>query len=116
LVIDDFMQNMPDMKIIYGDIEQPLCPGAQYLLMQADLRNGTYQSPEFIERIERVSLDLITRKAVRSGVEAEKLFLTTMANQAPTVTIKGFDPSNVCIEDFVTTTYQQIFKELYGTG
>ena len=103
---------MPEPKIVYGLLEQPPHPNAQYLLMKAELGNGSYQTQQFIEAITGVPLDDITKDECRRDVSIQRNFLITLARTAATVTIKDFAPDRDRLEAFVNTTFREMSKGL----
>ena len=105
---------MPEPTIVYGALEQPMHTNAQYLLMQAKLGNGTYPTREFIEAINGVSLDGITKDECRKDVKNQRSFLITFAQMGKTVTIKNYQPDRARLEAFVSTTFREMYEQVHG--
>lgn len=107
---------MPEPTIVYGTMEQPMHTNAQYLLMQAGIANGTYPTQEFIEAINGVSLDGITKDECRRDVENQRQFLQTFAQMGETVTVQNYQPDKARLEAFVSTTFREMHNQLNRRG
>ena len=80
--------------------------------MKANLENKTYPTPEFIKAIENVSLDDVNKKECRHDIEVQRSFLKNFAMIGNTVTIKNFYPDKRKIENFVSTTFREMYDNL----
>mgnify|MGYP003988102389 CR=1 FL=1 len=103
---------MSNPKIIYGTVEQPVHPNAQYLLREARLTNGTYDRAKFIEAIDGVSLNGVVKEECRKDINQQRSFLKHMVMLGDTVTIEEFEPDNKMIDHFVNTTRVEMHNEL----
>ncbi|MDO8657091.1 MAG: hypothetical protein Q7K45_07705 [Nanoarchaeota archaeon] len=104
---------MTEPKIVYGTLEQSLHSNAQYLLMQAGIGNGTYTPRDFIEAIERVSLDTIAKPECKRDLVVQRNFLRTMAGGKERIVLRDFQPDRERLEAFVNTTFDDILGNLY---
>jgi len=103
---------MTQPTIVYGTLEQPLHPNAQYLLMRAGLGNGEYPAQQFIQAINGVPLDDIRKDECRRDVSNQRNFLTTFAQMGQTVTIKDFTPHPKELEAFVDATFKEMHDRM----
>ena len=105
---------MSEPKIVYGTLEQPIHRNGQYLLMEAEITVGTYRTPDFIDRINAVSLDGIGTQEGRKDVGVQRNFMQLFAKGGDTVTIKDFNPDRAELEGFVNTTFREMCDQLHG--
>jgi len=99
--------------IAYDDLVQPIHLDAQYLLMEARLKNGTYTSEHFIRMVDHVSLDGVTEEECRNNVNNQRQFLKIFAQPTDLVTIKDFYPNRLKLEAFVNTTFSQMYQRIH---
>ncbi|NTV23692.1 MAG: hypothetical protein HGA85_04930 [Nanoarchaeota archaeon] len=102
------MTDTPQPQIYYGSLQQPLHPNAQYLLMQAEIGNGTYQTAEFMQKINAVSLDGITSSEGQRDVRNARTFMQSFSALGSTIKIEGFEPNREKLESFVNTTFAEM--------
>ena len=103
---------MSEPIIVYGSVEQSIHTNGQYLLMKAEITDGTYTAQEFIDKINGVSLDEITLEKGRSDVDVQRKFMNSFAGMGETVTISDFNPDKEYLEKFVNTSFQDIHERL----
>ena len=103
---------MSEPTIVYGTLEQPIHTNGQYLLMKAEITDGTYTTQDFIDKMNSVSLDEITLKKGRSDVNNLRTFMQTFAEKGDTVTIRDFNPDREYLETFVNTSFQEVYEKL----
>jgi len=104
---------MPEPKIFFGDLEQPLHTNAEYLLMKAGIENGTYSSQEFIDAINNVSLENIRKEECKRDLEIQRQFLNSFSQMGDNITISNYSPDKEKLESFVNTTFREMYDELH---
>ena len=104
---------MVEPRIVYGTLEQPIHRNGQYLLMKAGIIDGIYQTQEFIDRINGVSLDDIRTQEGKRDVGVQRNFMQSFAKMGSTVTIRDFNPDEAELERFVNTTFREMFGEVF---
>lgn len=95
---------MPDPTITYGPDVYSIPPDAQYLLMEAELKNGSHEPDEFIEALNGVSLDRIMTDSIRTKVDVMRSSLNTLAKNSQIITIDNFVPDWMMLCAFVDAT------------
>ena len=96
---------------IFDAIEgQPIHSDAQYLLLKAGIGNGAYASREFVEAIDGVSFDEVTKGECRRNIELHRDFMLDCAGRFETVTITDFHPDVRELGEFVNTTFREMYE------
>ncbi|MFC1754219.1 hypothetical protein ACFL96_12660 [Thermoproteota archaeon] len=107
---------MKEPTIYYGTLQQPLHTDAQYLLMKAGIENGEISEQEFLDAIDGVSLDCVTKEECRRNVHNQRIFLRQFSRDKKTIRIEGFEPDEEKLESFVNTTFREAYEQLRQRG